>query len=100
MTRLFRVKLSLIMVILSYHKNKETFLLWLQPKTGGSFLEICYFSFVNLLVWKQYCVDNKEWGNRILSCYLLQDDKTQVNPQWYLYKNIDSPGWFLVNYRI
>ena len=39
MTRLFRVKLSLIMVILSYHKNKETFLLWLQPKTWGSFTE-------------------------------------------------------------
>lgn len=50
MTRLFRVKLSLIMVILSYHKNKETFLLWLQPKTWGSFLEDCHFSFVNLSV--------------------------------------------------
>ena len=35
MTRLFRVKLSLIMVILSYHKNKETLLLWLQLKTWG-----------------------------------------------------------------
>lgn len=50
MTRLFRVKLSLIMVILIYHKNKETFLLWLQLKTWGSFLEIRYFSFVNLSV--------------------------------------------------
>ena len=50
MTRLFRVKLSLIMVILIYHKNKETFLLWLQLKTWGSFLEIRYFSFLNLSV--------------------------------------------------
>ena len=50
MTRLFLVKLSLIMVILIYHKNKETFLLWLQLKTWGSFLEIRYFSFVNLSV--------------------------------------------------
>ena len=48
MTRLFRVKLSLIMVILIYHKNNETFLFWLQPKTWGSFIEICYFSFLNL----------------------------------------------------
>ena len=38
------------MVILIYHKNKETFLLWLQLKTWGSFLEIRYFSFVNLSV--------------------------------------------------